>query len=99
MSALISVFSERAGRKRARNAYIGDSHSLRLRYFSSFFKADAPTFPTSGVGSPTLQNVGVQQRTDGDKRIQNGEQDVRDDNRLVLMRDTIKHPEDIEESE
>ena len=96
MSALISVFSERAGRKRASNAYIGDSDSLRLRYFSSFFKADAPTFPTSGVGSPTLQNVGVHQHANDDYGVEERHKYVRIYDVLVFMHYAVCRPKYVE---
>ena len=98
MSSLISAFSERAERKRASNAYIGDSDSLRLRYFSSFFKADAPTY-ASGVDSPTLQNVGVHQHADDDGAVEERHKYVRVYDVLVFMHYAVCRPEQVDDDE
>ena len=77
---------------------ISDSDSLRLRYFSSFFKADAPTY-ASGVDSPTLQNVGVHQHADDDGAVEERHERVGVDDVLVLVDYAVRSPEHVDDDE
>jgi len=68
---------------------------LRLRYFSYFFKADVQTY-VSGVGSPTLQNVGVHQHANDDYGVEERHKYVRIYDVLVFMHYAVCRPKYVE---
>lgn len=95
MRLRIFVFSERA-EESAQVMLIAASSETHLRILAEFFHFSKPTWE---VGSPTLQNVGVQHRSSDDGGIHDDEERVRDDDRLVFVHDAVHEPEDVGERE